>query len=52
MKKTITVLLIILSMLFVGCDNNSGPFTKEYRNGDLILLSAGKPAKGDVSWIY
>lgn len=52
MKKTITVLLIILSMLFVGCDNNSGPFTKEYRNGDLILLSAGKPAKGDVSWTY
>ena len=49
MKKILIVALMLVSMLFVGCDNNKGPFDYTYRNGSEILLSDGKPAKGDVS---
>ena len=48
MKKILIVTLMLVSMLFVGCDNNKGPFTREYINGESVLMSDGKPAKGIV----
>lgn len=48
MKKILIVALMLVSMLFVGCDNNKGPFTREYINGESVLMSDGKPAKGIV----
>mgnify|MGYP000910116915 CR=1 FL=1 len=48
MKKILIVALMLISMLFVGCDNNKGPFTREYINGESVLMSDGKPAKGIV----
>ena len=48
MKKILIVALMLVSMLFTGCDNNKGPFTREYINGESVLMSDGKPAKGIV----
>ena len=48
MKKILILALMLVSMLFVGCDNNKGPFTREYINGESVLMSDGKPAKGIV----
>ena len=52
MKKILMSLLIIILIAFTGCDNNEGPFTMEYRNGELVVLSANKPAKGNVQYYY
>lgn len=38
--------------LFIGCDNNRGPFEYKYKDGDLILFSNNKPAKGLVEKEY
>jgi|GEM_PF-3836236 MORN variant repeat protein len=46
--KKILFIFIILGVLFTGCDNNEGPFEYTYQNGDMLLLSADKPAKGWV----
>ena len=53
MKKTLMTLgmMILVVLLFVGCgDNNKGPFGYEYENGQLIVTSANKPAKGMVKY--
>ena len=48
MKKILIVALMLVSIIFAGCDNNKGPFTREYINGESVLMSDGKPAKGIV----
>ena len=50
MKKLFKMFLLlsILSLFIIGCDNNKGPFTKEKVNGKIVLLSKGRPAKGWV----
>jgi MORN variant repeat protein len=52
MKKILMSLLILILIAFTGCDNNEGPFTMEYRNGELVVLSNNKPAKGNVQYYY
>jgi MORN variant repeat protein len=52
MKNILMALMMLILLVFTGCDNNSGPFTMEYRNGELIVLSDGKPAKGDIKYYY
>lgn len=49
MKKIFLALILVISTLFTGCDNNKGPFTKKMENGEVILYSGNKPAKGGVS---
>lgn len=49
MKKLLGVLLVLTALIFTGCDNNKGPFTKKMENGEVVLYSGNKPAKGGVS---
>lgn len=49
MKKILGAVLVLIVLLFTGCDNNKGPFTKKMENGRLVLYSGNKPAKGAVS---
>lgn len=50
MKKLLSI--IILGMLFIltGCDNNDGPFQIKNENGQKVLYSGKKPAKGWVQY--
>lgn len=48
MKKLLLFLVLILNLLFTGCDNNEGPFEYRYINGKRILLSDEEPAEGWV----
>ncbi len=48
MKKLLLFLVLILNLLFTGCDNNEGPFEYRHINGKRILLSDEEPAEGWV----
>lgn len=49
MKKLLGILfLFITTVIFIGCDNNKGPFQVKNENGEKILYSGKKPAKGWV----
>ena len=52
MKKIMISIFIMLNMIFTACDNNSGPFGHTYVDDELIITSAGKPAKGWVKTQY
>lgn len=48
-KMSVFMLIAVMSFLFSSCgSNNEGPFNYEYRNGESILTSAGKPASGVI----
>lgn len=49
MKKLILSITVLLAVLLAGCDNNKGPFQTRQENGQVILYSKKKPAKGNVS---
>lgn len=42
------MLLVLITLIFTGCDNNKGPFEIKRENGKKILYSGEKPAKGWV----
>lgn len=48
MKKVILIIILGLTVLLTGCDNNKGPYETRKENGKLVLYSDGKLAKG---WI-
>lgn len=48
MKKLLGVLLVLMSLIFTGCDNNEGPFEIKRENGHKVLYSNGKLAKGMI----
>lgn len=48
MKKVILIIILGLTVLLTGCDNNEGPYETRKENGKLSLYSDGKLAKG---WI-
>ena len=48
MKKLLGVLLVLTALIFTGCDNNEGPFQVKNENGEKVLYSGEKPAKGWV----
>ena len=54
MKKILNLLVIVIfSFLMISCgDNNEGPFETRKENGNLVLYSDNKPAKGQVEWTY
>ena len=54
MKKILNLLIIVVfSFLVVSCgDNNEGPFETRKENGNLVLYSNNKPAKGWVESTY
>ena len=48
MKKIILSLFTALLLFITGCDNNEGPFEIRMEQGNKILYSGEKPAKGWV----
>ena len=48
MKKLFGILLVLITLIFTGCDNNKGPFEIKRENGNKVLYSNGKLAKGMI----
>ena len=48
-KKSISIICVMMLMLLFGCDNNKGPFVKRKENGRIVLYANDKPASGWVT---